>query len=639
MKIILALHKFSFIANFIGCALFFFFLSGSLYSQSYKWSGVANNQNFFDELNWVSVNSTAVPAAGTINPNQAINFNLFVNCDVNASGQIILANNKTLHIENGSLNGTRISGGTIHIAENGYLNLTGTTPLNTSNTTLNFTSPLAWLKLTNIKPEAYQTSYLSITTVNQTEAVYPTSIRIDNYYDLGSLVRINSVQALPMQIFDSNNLQGNSVFLHIDQIFSGNAIPANMNNNIRSFILKRSFMAVLADNEEGTGKSKVFIASENDLVVNSMPTFLSNNTSFIRIIPWNWVTKKGTGGDINGMDNSWYYKWSNNGQSDINREFAPMAWGGGAANDNADIEIYKSKYKATHVLSFNEADDCNGQSGQYGNLCTPSVAVNLHKNLMKTGLRIVSPSCREGAWATWLDDFNDLAVPADIRFDVVGIHWYDWGGNPVNTPNASATTIFNRFKAHLTSIHNFYNLPIWITEFNANPYRNTTVQYEFMQLALPYLESLDYVERYAWFQPSSGTGDFYDPNGNLTTIGNYYKNFVSTPSVSSNVYASPSNLDANNVGNVYTISCANILLSNDYTDNESTNHTLSIYPNPVKDYLYINAKELLSNVMVYDANGRIMDCKLHDNSINVSALKTGFYVVKINNITIKFIKE
>ena len=59
-----------------------------------------------------------------------------------------------------------------------------------------------------------------------------------------------------------------------------------------------------------------------------------------------------------------------------------MAWGFGGANDDADIQNYKSKYKATHVMAFNESDNCNDQSGQFNNLCDTDVAVSTYKNLM-----------------------------------------------------------------------------------------------------------------------------------------------------------------------------------------------------------------------------------------------------------------
>jgi hypothetical protein len=33
-------------------------------------------------------------------------------------------------------------------------------------------------------------------------------------------------------------------------------------------------MATFAENEDGTGKSKVFIASENDIIINLLPEYL-----------------------------------------------------------------------------------------------------------------------------------------------------------------------------------------------------------------------------------------------------------------------------------------------------------------------------------------------------------------------------
>ena len=67
-----------------------------------------------------------------------------------------------------------------------------------------------------------------------------------------------------------------------------------------------------------------------------------------------------------------------------------------------------------------------------------------------------------------------------------------------------------------------------------------------MNLALPYLESLFYVERYNWFAVSDGidSNSFYEPNGTtLTTLGNAYKNQVSTPSVTGNTVDAINNLN------------------------------------------------------------------------------------------------
>jgi hypothetical protein len=163
---------------------------------------------------------------------------------------------------------------------------------------------------------------------------------------------------------------------------------------------------------------------------------------------------------------------------------------------------------------------------------------------MKTGLRMVSPSCRENAPFDWLKEFTDKANALDIRMDVIAVHWYDWGSNPQNSPNASAQQIFNRFKTYLTNVHNLYGLPIWITEFNANPNRTTAVNLAFMQLALPYLETLDYVERYVWYQPNSGVADYYNEAGTaLTNVGIFYRDQVSNKSIPEATWQANSTLD------------------------------------------------------------------------------------------------
>ena len=43
-------------------------------------------------------------------------------------------------------------------------------------------------------------------------------------------------------------------------------------------------MATLATNDDGTGKSKVFIASERKIIINALPPYLKNNISFVRVI-------------------------------------------------------------------------------------------------------------------------------------------------------------------------------------------------------------------------------------------------------------------------------------------------------------------------------------------------------------------
>ena len=404
-------------------------------------------------------------------------------------------------------------------------------------------------------------------------------------------------------------------------------------------------MLTLAVNDDGTGKSKVFIASDEDLQLNSLPDFLIDKISFIRIVPWNWVSKKGTGGDIQGMDNTWFYKWNNQAISDLHREFIPMSWGYGGANDDDDINLYRSKYKVTHVLGFNEPDDCNGQSGQYNNLCDVNTAVGVYKNLMKTGLRLVSPACRQGAVFNWLNLFNQEAIQNDIRIDVIALHWYDWGGNPQDSPNADPNTILNRFKTYLNDVYALYGLPIWITEFNGNKYRSIETNRQFMELAVSYLEGLDFVERYAWFQPQGvdelddpGNAEFFDEAMNLTDIGTFYKNHQSTASIPAPFYIGPDNLNNNSYLNNFVYSCdSNILLSLDQ-NLPPQNYKLKIYPNPTSEIIKILISQEIKNINIYSINGVQTKIRPQNEYIDVSNLKKGVYIIKVNQYYSKFLK-
>ena len=346
------------------------------------------------------------------------------------------------------------------------------------------------------------------------------------------------VVASPLTVYAQANREGaGTIISEIFTIYRGLEIPDGLDNKISSFKLDAGYMAVVADSPEGFGPGKVYIADGQDLFVNFLPAELENALSFIRVIPWKTSLKKGTGGDLSdqpSVDAAWYYRWGYDlpmGQVVDNREYVPMSWGAGGTYDD-DITAYLSMNQVTHLLGFNEPDSRYDQSGQYQGFwdVENAQAVNFYRNLQKAGLRLGSPAPREeGARgsSSWLAQFIDQCEAIDIRIDFVALHWYDWGSSPKNNTNPPAENVFRRFKSYLSNAYHEYRRPLWITEFNANLNRGTNVQNAFMELALPYLESIGYVERYAWFQPSSDTGDFF-ADGQLTSTGQIYKDQIST---------------------------------------------------------------------------------------------------------------
>jgi len=595
-------------------------------SQDLQWTGSAMNLNFFDEANWENPENGNVPPDGTLDPQSPVNMHLLIEDAGNPifAQSVIDLGSGSLTIVNAELNAPGFLSGSVTIGYDSYVTLSESNPVS-ENTTVDFISGIGWLKLPAVEPGEALNQLLSQFLANGNAAVYPGNLRIDNYYHLGSLVRLNDINTQPIKIYSMPFAGGFSHNLLVNEFYQGDGLPGQMNNNVQSFVLKRGFMATMAINEDGTGLSKVFIASEEDLVINEMPEVLSHLTSFIRVIPWNWVAKKGNGGNVTGLNESWHYNWGLTGNSSIHREIGPMAWGYNGASPES-IEILKNKYKVTHVMGFNESDNCNDQSGQYFDLCQTDVAVPRYRNLMKTGLRMVSPAPREEGALNWLKEFHTKATAMDIRIDVIAVHWYDWGGNPANTPNANPEQVFNRFKNYLTNVYNYYKLPIWITEFNANIHRTTAVQEGFMALAIPYLESLHYVERYAWFQPFSGTGYFYDDSGDYTNVGNFYRDFVSTPAVNEASLLSPNNLD----GKAPDVT---------HIGNPDSDQRLKIYPNPASDVLYLNTKTYPEYIEIYDITGLLVArLEVSSSTVDVSSLNQGVYFIRTGNDSQRFVK-
>jgi len=606
-------------------------------AQEYRWTGNSNNNDFFDELNWVEFISNNTPPANSIDPGQSIGFSLYLTCEIVADGEIILNENGKIIITEGELNSEKISGfGEIILNNSAYLNLTDIYPIY-EGISVHINSNESWIRFYNLDPSSAYYYYHDNIFYEDQELSYPENIRYDNYYNNGSIVRVNSDEFSNLKVFSENSLNGESANISNNTVFEGESIPNNLNDNVSSFKLNKGYMATFAENEDGSGKSKVFIASENDIIINLLPEYLDNKISFIRVIPWNWVTKKGTAGDTESMNNNWFYKWSNNGSSDISREYVPMAWGKGAADDLNDIEIIKQKYKSTHLLAFNEPDNCNDQSGQYGNMCVLDTSLVYYKNLLKTGLRMVSPATRQAEVFSWLNEFNYKAENQEIRIDVIAVHWYDWNSNPQNSPNANPQDIYNRFVNYLENVYNLYGLPIWITEFNANRYRNEWVHRQFLQLALPYLEETEYIERYSFFSPVTDQADFFDENNNYTQIGEFYRDFNSTKSIAENEYASPSNLNSDSYEFTQIECNPNNAFLSDY-EIESQKE-ITIYPNPSSDYIFIEFDQEITDLKILNIDGKIIKALSPVKYVNVSFLNKGIYFLKINNNFIKFIKK
>lgn len=512
--------------------------------QSLVWEGSIDS-DFFNEENWLIDGTTDHPSEGSINNNLPVDHNLIINDQelvLSSAVQLSFSSEKGLTLNSASFSLGSIASGYITLNKISTLILNSETPI--SDASINLESNQSWVKLLNVNPINTDASYLTKITSKGTVLVTDQNVIVNQYYLRGSIIRLNDSNYKPLTLFDDNGQSGDSFEVPSFEIYSRTQL-GNFENKTSSFRLERGFMVNVAVFQNGTGKSEVYIASEEALEID-LPASLNNTVSFIRVIPWNWVTKKGAS-KFKNIGTTWTYNWNRNAESLPDIEYAPMAWGGSSAQ-SAVISQYIEKINVTHVMGFNESDNCNDQSGQYGDLCKIEVAVPLFKNLMKSGLRLVSPSPRENGPlpGKWLSLFRDLAIESDVRYDVLGVHWYDWASGPTNSPFEDPQKVFNRFKSYLDRVYAEHQIPIWITEFNANANRDLSVHQGFLELALPYLETLDFVERYDYFEPNPEVAgnreditfpSFYDQQGNITSFGKLYRDFESTPAIPESTYS------------------------------------------------------------------------------------------------------
>jgi len=217
---------------------------------------------------------------------------------------------------------------------------------------------------------------------------------------------------------------------------------------------------------------------------------------------------------------SWYYTWGSDHQgitAPAGVQFVPMIWGAASATPAALSEV---KSESSVLLGFNEPDMAS-QSNM-----TPQQALALWPKLMATGMTLGSPAVAANAATPggWLDQFMQGARSDGYRVNFITVHWY---GSDFSTPDA-----VSQLQSYLQAIYNRYGLPIWLTEYALIKFGSTTVyptsqqQVSFITASTSMLQSLPYVQRYAWFAlPATTPGQtgLFQPGGAPNSLGVAYE--------------------------------------------------------------------------------------------------------------------
>lgn len=225
--------------------------------------------------------------------------------------------------------------------------------------------------------------------------------------------------------------------------------------------------------------------------------------------------------EVAGVKPFWHYSWGNdlNSNEPDKVEYVPMFWGKNVTDEKvAELKQLAAEGKIDYLLGFNEPD-----GAEQANM-TVDEAIALWPKLEEVGVPLGSPAT-VGPLNDWMKEFMSKATAQGLRIDFVCVHSY--GGSN-----------FASLKDKLDQTYLEYGKPIWITEFAvadwvaATPADNkysTSQVLSFMKEALPALDNMEHVERYAWFSgevsnPALTSSALYDENDNLTALGMYYAN-------------------------------------------------------------------------------------------------------------------
>ena len=314
------------------------------------------------------------------------------------------------------------------------------------NSTVSLNHEDAWLFFDNIKPSEVVSNYLDNVMVNGSAFSEGGNGRIAIYAH-GTVIMPHSSSFKPLTVYTEDNFGGENTQYGLHTY---NNSLGDFDNAIKSFKLKRGYMATLANNNDGSGYSRVFIADEADLEFTIVPDALYGSASFIRVLKYEWVTKKGwCGGAYEaGMSGStWYYNWQAQLASTNDLEYVPMR----AKLNWSPWDQINALQNVSHSLGLNEPDHAEQHKDDNGEqVVTVDQALAQWPEMLKSGLRVGAPATTDFGW---LYDFMDRCDELNYRVDYVAVHSY-WG--------SSAQAYYNSLKY----VHERTGRPIWITEWN-----------------------------------------------------------------------------------------------------------------------------------------------------------------------------
>ena len=398
--------------------------------------------------------------------------------------------------------------------------------------TVNLGSDRTWLIFDNIVPSDVIKNYLQYVTINGASAANGENCRVAIYLNGAAVI------PLPEVAMTCDGTEGEfelAVGNHKDLSEDGQS------NTMTSFVLRRGYMATLANGTNGQWYSRVFVADHADQVV-TLPNALAKRVTSVNIKPWQYLSKKGwgdTGGASRGPElrATWFWSWSAGYSSTNDMEYVPCRqhkyW-----PSTEDVN-YKT---ATASLSLNEPEHSEQHTSEKcscGGTIDCWTAYNSYNSTFQAGGgRIGSPQPTDFSYLKqyfkYVDENNNHS-----RCDFAVTHAY-W-----DKSGRTATGYADWFVSQCKSIWDTNKRPVWLTELEIGAswgenWSGSMEDYaKYIQVLLQKIDECGYIERYAIYTHDTNwkTHVFYDlkegdksyPNkGWISTVGEVYRDHRAT---------------------------------------------------------------------------------------------------------------
>ena len=310
----------------------------------------------------------------------------------------------------------------------------------------------AVLILDNVKPSAAIKLLAQHVTIGGTKATNNTNCQV-KLYNRGSIILPYGNSVKPLTVYSEKNFEGtavNSFGLENDGGFMNTLTAAKLNNQIRSFKLKRGYMVTFSTQAKGRGYSRCFIAADEDLEIASLPVVLDQKITSYRIFKWYDTGKAALANNtsssaVSALNVTSCYSFGLGESRLPDAECVPHRIHEGWPGIDACGKVDYSPHLKTNNEPRNSSDD------------SPATLAQILANweaLMATGKRLCSPSSWDGSdyvsnAGGFLREFFDSIDARGWRCDIIDLHCY-W-----------AEGTFNSMHNWVDALHR----PIWISEW------------------------------------------------------------------------------------------------------------------------------------------------------------------------------